>query len=363
MINARLIKRFSPGRESAAFELNVHLEAPAGITVLFGPSGAGKSLTLNCIAGFAKPDEGRVLVNDEIYFDAASGVDIPPQRRRCGYIFQDQALFPHMTVRENLLFAASVADHTRLSGLQRRRRVNELLENFQLSDLAARKPAQLSGGQKQRAALARTLVADPRILLLDEPARGLDRPLREAFYQVLKDTRQRLKVPILLVTHDVEECLELADFICLIADGRFLQCGARNQVLEHPASVEAARTLGIFNILPAEITALDPGRNYSKLKVFDQHIEGPYLPGHLLGDHGFICIRESETFVIPNRSKESSNAIELRLLAAEPSARGMRLRLQHDVSVTLPATDYESIRGQTHVRIEIPAAAVWFVPR
>jgi molybdate transport system ATP-binding protein len=363
MMNARLIKRFPAGHESAAFELNIHLEAPAGITVLFGPSGAGKSLTLNCIAGFTKPDEGRILVNDEIYFDAASGIDIPPQRRRCGYIFQDQALFPHMTVRENLLFAASVADHARLSGLQRHRRVNELLENFQLLDLAARKPAQLSGGQKQRAALARTLVADPRILLLDEPGRGLDRTLREAFYRVLRNTCERLKLPILLVTHDIEECLELADFICLIAKGRFLQCGARNQVWERPASVEAARTLGIFNILPAEITALDPGRNRSKLKVFDQHIEGPYLPGHLLGDRGFICIPESETFVAPVSSRESSNHIELRLLAAEPSARGMRLRLQHDVSVTLSATEYGSIRGQTHLRIEIPPAAVWFVSR
>src|SRR5579875_3665418 len=219
-------------------------------------------------------------------------------------------------------------------------------------------PAARNNGRRW---LARSSPIPVSCFWMNRPA-GLIGP-SEAFYQVLKDTRQRLKVPILLVTHDVEECLELADFICLIADGRILQCGARNQVLERPASVEAARTLGIFNILPAEITALDPGRNHSKLKVFDQLIEGPYLPGHLLGDHGFICFRESEAFVTQNSPKASSNQIELRLLAAEPSSRGMRLRLQHDVSVTISATDYQSIRGQTHVKIEIPASAVWFVPR
>ena len=132
-VDARLVKRLPATRESAAFELDVHLKADSGVTVLFGPSGSGKTLTLNCLAGFVRPDAGRIVVNDELYFDAATHVNRSPQYRRCGYIFQDHALFPHMNVRDNLLFAAPGNG----------RRVSELLEAFELTSLAARKPAQL----------------------------------------------------------------------------------------------------------------------------------------------------------------------------------------------------------------------------
>jgi molybdate transport system ATP-binding protein len=226
-IDARLLKRLPPAAGSQAFELNIHLIAQPGITVLFGPSGAGKSLTLNCIAGFARPDEGRILVCDQIYFDASSGLHLSPQQRHCGYIFQDHALFPHMTVRENLRFAAS-SSRTKGGQLARRRLVNDLLDVFELAGLANRRPGQLSGGQKQRAALARILVTEPRILLLDEPTRGLDTRLRSSFYVLLKQTRDRLHAPILLVTHDLDECFELADAVCLIAGGSFLQTGSRD---------------------------------------------------------------------------------------------------------------------------------------
>lgn len=360
MIDARLLKRFSAGPESEAFELNVHLQAESGITVLFGASGAGKSLTLNCIAGFARPDDGRILVGGDLYFDAAAGVHLSPQRRRCGYIFQDHALFPHMTVRENLRFAASAAGRNRLRGLQRHRRINELLEVFQLSDLAARRPAQLSGGQQQRAALARILVTDPRALLLDEPVRGLDIQLRQAFYDVLRATRERLNVPILLVTHDLEECFGLADSICIIHRGRFLQCGPREQVLARPASVEAARALGAFNILPAEITALDPARDSSKLRVLGREIEGPYLPARLIGDQGFLCVRESEMHI--SRCKHA-NGLALPLVAAQPSSRGVRLRLEHNVSATVSAAAYEALRGAACLEVDIPPSAIWFVAK
>lgn len=359
MIDARLVKRFPAGPESEAFELDVHLEAGPGITVLFGSSGAGKSLTLNCIAGFAQPDEGRILVGGDLYFDANAKVHLSPQRRRCGYIFQDHALFPHMTIRENLRFAAS-AGRALARGLQRHKRINELLEAFQLSELAARRPAQLSGGQQQRAALARTLVADPRALLLDEPVRGLDLHLRQAFYEVLRSTRERLDVPILLVTHDLEECFELADSICLIHRGRFLQCGPRERVFSRPVSVEAARTLGIYHILPGEIAALDPGQDSSKLKTLDWEVNGPYLPGHLLGDRGYVCIRESEIHVADS---QSGSGMPLRLLAAEPSSRGVRLRFEHDIYATMPAAAYDALRGETRLNLDIPPSAVWFVAK
>jgi len=360
LIDARLLKRFPPARDSEAFELNVHLRAGPGITVLFGASGAGKTLTLNCIAGFAHPDEGRILIHDELLFDAAADVSVPPHRRRCGYLFQDHALFPHMTVRENLRFAASVASREHRQRLNRHRRMNELLESFELRDLAARKPAQLSGGQRQRAALARILISDPRLLLLDEPARGLDPRLRRAFYDVLQETRARLQVPVLLVTHDLEECFELADSICLVECGRFLQCGTKDAVLSRPASVEAARVLGLHNIIPAEITALDPGRDSSRLRVFDSEIEGPYLPGHLIGDRGFLCVRDSDMKIAPLQPA-THNQIQLRLAKTTASSRGVHVLFEHDLRARVNDAEWQWLRGHECLGIEIPKSAVYFI--
>ncbi len=360
-IDARLVKRFPAGPDSEAFELNIHLLADAGITVLFGPSGAGKTLTLNCLGGFARPDEGRILVNDQLYFDAAANLHLTPQRRRCGYIFQDHALFPHMTVRDNLRFAASAAPSESNRGLNRRRRINELIDSFELGDLAARKPGQLSGGQKQRAALARILVSEPRLLLLDEPTRGLDARLRHSFYDVLRKTRERLKVPTVLVTHDLEECFELADNVFLIDRGRVVQSGARELVLSKPASIDVARSLGVYNIVPAGITALDPSRNTSRLAVLNHEIEGPYLPGHLIGDQGFLCIRQAETKVLPSESRASHNKLLLRVLESNPCSRGIRIVFEQDVIASVSEAEFQELRGSERLALEIPSSAVYFI--
>src|SRR5580700_94655 len=181
MIQARIRKQYAPGPDSAGFSLDLEFQAAAGVTVLFGSSGAGKSLTLDSIAGFVRPDEGRILLDDQILFDGAAGVHIQPRARRCGYVFQNYALFPHMTLRQNLEFAAERAPR-----LGRHRKVSEMLEKFHLTEVAGRHPYQLSGGQKQRCSIARSLIGAPRVLLLDEPGRGLDAPLRGEFYRVLR---------------------------------------------------------------------------------------------------------------------------------------------------------------------------------
>jgi molybdate transport system ATP-binding protein len=358
MIDARLIKRFAAGAETEPFDLDIHLQAGSGITVLFGPSGAGKTLTLNCIAGFTRPDEGRILVHDRLFFDAGTHVHLAPQQRRCGYIFQDHALFPHMTVRGNLRFAANVA---RASRLNSHRRINELLEAFELTDLADRIPAQLSGGQKQRAAIARALIGEPRLLLLDEPARGLDARLRAAFYEVLHKTRERLQAPILLVTHDLDECFELADAVCLMDRGRVLQCGPPDQVFMRPESLDSARSLDLYNILPAEISALDPGRDTSRLRVFDQEVEGPYLPGHLIGDRGYLCMPRSEFKALPASSKPARNQLLLKVLGRARSPRGVRLEFEHGLSTTVSEVEFAALRGQDRLCLEIPPSAVHFI--
>lgn len=335
-LDARVVKHLPATRNTPAFTLDVHLQAEKGVTAILGPSGSGKSLALNCIGGFVRPDEGRILLDGRIYFDAGSSVHVPPRLRRCGYIFQDHALFPHMTVRENLQFAAGLARRGEKTSLNQHRQIVELLDTFELGDLAGRRAAQLSGGQKQRAALARILLSEPRVLLLDEPSRGLDARLRENFYQVLLETRQRLDVPVLLVTHELDECFQLADHICVMEEGRILSAGSASEFLSRPPSVASARALGIFNLLPAEILALDPGRNRSTLRVLDQTIETHYLPGHLRGDRGFVCLRQSETEAIPPAAQDG---ILLSVISAEETATGRVFKLAGDVkAIVRPGT-------------------------
>jgi len=214
MIQARVRKQFAPGPESAGFALDLEFQASRGFTVLFGPSGSGKTLTLDSIAGFVRPDEGRILLDDQILFDGAAGVHLAPRARRCGYVFQNYALFPHMTLRQNLEFAAE-----RIPRLERHRKVNEMLEKFHLAEVSGRRPYELSGGQKQRCSIARALIGAPRLLLLDEPARGLDAPLLADLYLVLRQVREEFGIPVLLVTHDFEECLELGDEMIVVRQG------------------------------------------------------------------------------------------------------------------------------------------------
>ncbi|MBV9761264.1 MAG: ATP-binding cassette domain-containing protein [Acidobacteriaceae bacterium] len=361
IVDARVVKRFPAARDSQPFELNVHFRAADGATILFGPSGAGKTLLLNCLAGFTRPDEGRILLHDQLLFDAATHIHLAPQKRRCGYIFQDHALFPHMTVRENLRFAASAAPREKGRALNRHRRVHDLLDAFELADLAARKPAQLSGGQKQRAALARILLSEPRLLLLDEPTRGLDLRLRRAFYGVMRETRARLEIPIVMVTHDLDECFELADSVYLLDNGRVLQSGPREAVFARPASLDIARSLGIYNLLPATIAALDPGRHTSRLAVLGQEIEGPYFPGHFIGDAGFLCVRQSEIRVRTAETRSHHNRLSLRLENWSMSSSGIRLLFDHDAVATVSESEFEALRGENRLYLEIPPSAVYFI--
>jgi ABC-type sulfate/molybdate transport systems ATPase subunit len=360
-IDARLLKRLPAAGDTDAFELNIHLKSDAAVTVLWGASGAGKTLTLHCLSGFSKPDEGRILVNDELLFDAATAVNLPPSARRCGYIFQEHALFPHMTVRENLKFAAAAARNS--SRLNKHRRMIELLEAFELTDLAGRKPAQLSTGEKQRAALARMLVGDPRLLLLDEPTRGLDARLRQAFYAVLRTTRERSQAPIVLVTHDLEECMQLGDFVCLMESGHFVQSGPRELLFARPANADVARTLGIYNLLPAKVTALDPSRDTCVLDVAGSEVQGRYLKGRLIGDQGYLCVRQTEARLLPNLGRREPNQIVLRVAGVSPSAQGTRVLLEHGAAAIVSEAEYALLRGESTLKLDIPSAAVYFIAK
>jgi molybdate transport system ATP-binding protein len=302
MIGVRIRKHFPASRESAAFTLDLEFQAASGVTVLFGPSGAGKTLTLDCIAGFVRPSEGRILLDESVLFDHAADVNLPPRDRRCGYVFQNYALFPHMTLRQNLEFAAE-----RLPGLERRRSVNEMLARFRLGEVSGRRPHELSGGQRQRCSIARALLTAPRLLLLDEPARGLDAPLRAEFYAVLRQVRAEFATPVLLVTHDLEECFELGEEMLVLRGGELVQSGAPRKVAEQPANLEVARLLGLYVLMPVEIRALDPGNNSSRIRFGEAEFTGPYFPGRLKGDRVSLYVRPSQLLAAPRDGKAGAN--------------------------------------------------------
>ena len=350
MLQARLRKTFAPKPDSAGFSLDLEFSATAGVTVLFGPSGAGKTLVLDSIAGFVVPDEGRILLDDDILFDGAARVHRTPQQRNCGYVFQNYALFPHMTLRENLAFAAE-----RRPRLERHRRVTEMLEKFRLVESAGRRPHEVSGGQRQRCSIARALIGAPKLLLLDEPATGLDAPLRAEFYAALRQVRAEFETPVLLVTHDLEECFELGDEMLVLDGGRLVQSGTPRQILDQPANLDVARLLGVFNVLEGEIRTLDPGRNTSRVQVGEHELEGPYFPGHLKGDRVRLCVRPEQLSVSPRNGKLEMNQLPGELLRAVETPRGMRLEFSNGIAVALPHNEYQPLRDSRDWVIHFPS--------
>jgi molybdate transport system ATP-binding protein len=303
-----LKKRFQAASVSSGFELDIALECDAGITVLFGASGSGKTLTLDSVAGFLKPDEGRILLDNSILFDSGSGVCLTPQKRHIGYVFQNYALFPHMTVEQNLAFGIQ-----RVPPLERRRRIHEMLELFGLGTRAGRRPRELSGGEKQRASIARALVTEPRLLLLDEPVRGLDYPLRADFYEILRNVRGRYQIPILLVTHDVTEGFFLGDRMAVYGAGKILQLGLPEEVFHRPRNAAIARLLGIANIFSGVVQELDPMTDRSVLKTAHFSVAAPYLPGRLRGDPVKFCIPGEQIALLQPAAPKSSNGRETRI--------------------------------------------------
>ncbi|MBI4443501.1 MAG: ABC transporter ATP-binding protein [Acidobacteria bacterium] len=322
-----LRKSFAPTGGAPGFGLDVTLQCEAGITVLFGPSGSGKTMTLDALAGFLRPDAGRILLHNEILFDAESGVCLPAQRRGIGYVFQSEALFPHMTLEQNLAFGIH-----RLPTLERHRRIRQMLELFSLAELATRRPQELSGGQKQRASIARALITQPRLLLLDEPARGLDYPLRLELYEILRNVRQQYRIPILLVTHDVTEGYVLADLMAVFSEGRIVQTGSAEVVFLHPQNPTVARLLGIANIFTGTVEELDPAGDCSRIRTAGFSVTVPYLPGRLRGDAVTFCIAQEHVALVPTDTIRSAspqeNRIAVQVVEQIPTPNSMRLLLR-----------------------------------
>ncbi len=239
--------------QGSTFTLDVEFAAAPGFTILFGPSGAGKTTLLDCIAGLQVPAEGHIAVGNHVLFDSMSGVNLQPSRRNVGYLMQSLALFPHLTVQQNVEYGLSALDRA-----ERETRCREILESFRIAPLAQRRPREISGGERQRVALARTLVTQPRLLLLDEPLTALDATTKSQIVDDLRAWNRERRIPVLYVTHQREEVFAVGENVIALDAGKVVATGSPHEVLQRPQSETVAQLAGFENIFDCSLIAAHP---------------------------------------------------------------------------------------------------------
>lgn len=250
------------------FQLDVQFAVPAGISILFGASGSGKTTLLDCIAGLTTPEAGRIAVQDRVLFDASTGANLPARDRQIGYVFQDLALFPHLTVEKNVEYGMS-----RLGPAERRRRAHAILESFRIADRHSRRPGEISGGERQRVALARALVTDPCLLLLDEPMTALDVPTKAKILDDLRAWNQTHRVPILYVTHNRDEVFALGEQVLVLENGSIIARGTPHEVMSAPLQEAVAQLTGFENIFDVVVTAAHQERGTMTCRIAGSQVE------------------------------------------------------------------------------------------
>ena len=303
----------------------------APLTVLFGPSGSGKTTVLRALAGLDRPDEGVITFDGAVWFDGARRVCTPPQSRRVGLLFQEYALFPHLSVAGNIGYG--------LHGLprsERRGRVAEIAGRFGVGELLRRRPSELSSGQRQRVALARALAPSPRLLLLDEPLSALDAPAREALRGELRRLLEQAGVPAIVVTHDRTEALALGDRLVVLVDGAIRQVGPVHEVFSAPVDVRVAQVVGTENVFPSRPVRREDGL----LVVRTAGERGVELmgvdPGAVAGDV-FACVRAEEVVLEPVDGHASSARNRLPGTIVARQDEGPLVRVTVDCGVHLVA--------------------------
>jgi len=252
-LSAGIRKRFASTERE--FSLDVEFNAGPGFTILFGPSGAGKTTLLDCVAGLATPDAGRISIAERVLFDANTSVQVPVARRGVGYVLQDLALFPHLTVEQNTEYGLA-----HLLRSARKQRATAMLQEFRIDHLRQQLPGKISGGERQRVALARALVTDPRILLLDEPLAALDASTKARIIDDLRRWNQVHRIPILYVTHSREEVTALGERVLVMDQGRIIAQGTPHEVLRAPLQETVAQLAGFENIFDAIVESVHEDR-------------------------------------------------------------------------------------------------------
>ncbi|HLZ41506.1 MAG TPA: molybdenum ABC transporter ATP-binding protein [Candidatus Sulfotelmatobacter sp.] len=330
----------TPGQE---FVLDVEFNAAPGFTILFGPSGAGKTTLLDCVAGIAKPESGHISQGERRLFDSARRINIPVEQRRCGYVFQSLALFPHMTVEENVCYGLKQVPYP-----EAQRRVTGILQAFRVSHLSKRNVREISGGESQRIALARTLVTDPEVLLLDEPLAALDSPTKSQIIDDLRDWNQAHRIPILYVTHSREEVFALGETVLVLDAGKIVAAGTPHEVMTAPIHETVAQLIGFENIFDALVEAVNPQRGTMTCRITGETgplvLETPLVKGGV-GSTLRIGIRAGDILLAtsPPVGLSARNVIPGRIRGLEQrdvivSAR-VQCRVEMEAHLTLAARD------------------------
>lgn len=357
-LTADFCKRFPGGAV-----IHGQLNRPArghSITVLFGPSGCGKTTFLRCLAGLERPEEGAIRFGTETWFDATQRIHLPPQQRGIGFVFQDYALFPHLTVAGNISFGLR-----RSPGAERARRVRELLERFELTGVALQRPGQLSGGQQQRVALARALAVPPKLLLLDEPLSALDAALRDQLSRELRRFLQACDIPVVLVTHDRSEALALGDEILVMCGGKLLQSGPVVDVFNHPYNSDVAKIVGVETLQPGRIVSVKDGLACVKVGTAQIFALAPVVDTQDV----FICLRGEDVVLQRDGGTASSvrNRLSAKVLALQAGSPLVRVELDAGFPlfafITRPAYEALNLRPGETVAALIKASAIHLVPR
>jgi molybdate transport system ATP-binding protein len=329
------------------------------VTVLFGPSGSGKTTILRCLAGLERPEQGHIRLDNDLWFDAQAGCFLPPQRRGIGFLFQDYALFPHLTVARNIAYGL------KLAGSNPQRNVEEMLERFQLSGLAERYPHQISGGQQQRVALARALVRKPRLLLLDEPLSALDAPTRTDLRRQLRRILHDLAIPSVIVTHDAMEAIALGDQVLVLDQGRVRQSGTIQEVFSRPADLAVARIVGIETVARGRVMEAQEG--LAVVAVGQAQVYA--LADGSIGGEVDICIRGEDVIVQLDEQQGSSVRNRLHGKVVTLIREGPMVRVMLDCGflltalVTRPAAEELSLREGLAVVALIKASAIHLIRR
>ena len=297
-------------RELAHFTLDIQVACPYTVTAVFGPSGSGKTSLLNLVAGLLRPHHGTISIDGEPLFSSKQRIDLPPERRRVGYVFQDDLLFPHLTVRQNLRYGYDL-----LPSGARRFEMDRIVDLLELGPLLERRPGLLSGGERQRVALGRAILASPRLLLMDEPLASLDQGLKDRIIPYLRHIRSDLAIPMLYVSHSVAEILQLTCQVIVLRQGRVLACGDFFDIANHPDVLPLMDAHGFENVLPVDIVANDQAQGVTRIRYRGQELKVP-LCDRPPGSRVFIGIRANDIILCRERPEGLSvrNAIAGRLL-------------------------------------------------
>ena len=320
--------------------------------VFVGPSGCGKTTALRCLTGYVRPDEGRVFI------DGTDITDLPTHQRELGMVFQNFALFPHMTVQDNVGFPLMIRN---LGKAERDERVAQALRLVRLEGYGAHYPRQLSGGQQQRVGLARALVYRPKVLLLDEPLSNLDAKLREEMRFEIKEVVTRLRITAVYVTHDQGEALALSDRVAIMNRGRLEQVGTPEEIYEHPQSRFVAEFIGLSNFLEGHVQSAD--RDTMVVSIGGVQVAAPALPNAGLGQRVLLFLRPNEVELLRPDVPGGTNVFDAHVEKATYLGDTIDYRLTFGQGLALRVqTDAQRRFGQgTEVRIRLPRIRCWAI--